>query len=753
MRKAIIIACCLLLSGTSLYAAGDLIVNGILNPGVELDVGSDLDMNGNSISNAAVMSEFYRNANMIGLMNDKLIRADKKYDVSVDKIPAGGSVSAMFDGAGASKAQWTTADLPVTITVDLKTIKHYWTGLVIHFPYQRWVSGIKIEKYYDTNGSNGWDGDCDNDQGDMQWATTFETAANASDTIISQDNYGNGICRFRVTLSGTPKFTDDIRIGEVAAWRYYGGQEGAFVGVTGDTMYGDLKIVDGDQGGKIELGGDNNVANPVTNGRPYIDFHYGTGTAQDYNARIINDADGRLSISGAALQVSGAVDDGTGGLVSARLGSAYNHWTYFGYGNSGRIRGSGEGYLYLSTNPNGTGDKNLYLDSAANVLIPNGTVGIGTANPSSEARLDVNGYIYAAGVKVSSGEVTAATLRGNLLEVNSLNVTGDIAAAGTITGGDITGNYLEVNSLNVTGDVTTSGGITTQGIHSSGHISSGDITSTGNITATGFIDSGDITANGNITQRSPDSYIYGIALERTDEDNKLHAWNIRHMDQSLNKNALEIYEYKEEGDIYESRITIKEGGNVGIGTSNPVSGLSVGGDGYPYKAIYGYNNASNEYGPLGTGVQGEGSYCGVIGKSTNWGVYGSGYIGVYGYGGTYDFYAKGSGINYGAPSSIRWKRNVKEIDNALGLIAGIRGVYFDWDEEHGGRHAVGFVGEEVGRYIPEIVARDENDDQYVTGMDYGKMTPVLLQAIKEQQKEIEELKAEIKALRKILAGK
>ena len=98
----------------------------------------------------------------------------------------------------------------------------------------------------------------------------------------------------------------------------------------------------------------------------------------------------------------------------------------------------------------------------------------------------------------------------------------------------------------------------------------------------------------------------------------------------------------------------------------------------------------------------------------------------------------------------------------------LRGVSYDWDKEHGGQHAVGFIGEEIGKYYPEIVVFDKESPDpsyYVTGMDYSKMTPVLLQAIKElkiekdskdkeqderfieQQKQIDELKAEIERLK------
>jgi hypothetical protein len=90
-----------------------------------------------------------------------------------------------------------------------------------------------------------------------------------------------------------------------------------------------------------------------------------------------------------------------------------------------------------------------------------------------------------------------------------------------------------------------------------------------------------------------------------------------------------------------------------------------------------------------------------------------------------------------------------EIKGALDKVMNLRGVYFDWDEEHGGKHDIGFIAEEVGIVIPEIVAY-EPDGVYATGIDYGAITPMLVQAIKEQQKQIEELKAIIEELRKKL---
>jgi hypothetical protein len=165
------------------------------------------------------------------------------------------------------------------------------------------------------------------------------------------------------------------------------------------------------------------------------------------------------------------------------------------------------------------------------------------------------------------------------------------------------------------------------------------------------------------------------------------------------------------------------------------------------------------HGTSGRGVYGEGSGTsgrGVYGKASNAGDvtnYGGYFVaegtygyGVYGYGKTYDFYAAGPGTNYGYASSIRWKKNIEEINGALDMVMQMRGVYFDWDWEHGGHHDIGFIAEEVGQNVPEVVVYEE-DSNYASGMDYGKMTPILLQAIKEQQIIISELKFEIESLR------
>ena len=76
-----------------------------------------------------------------------------------------------------------------------------------------------------------------------------------------------------------------------------------------------------DQGGHLELGANNATANSA-GATPYIDLHYGTGAAQDYNLRLVNDANARLSVVSATGTAALAVT-GTVSATSSFTGGSY----------------------------------------------------------------------------------------------------------------------------------------------------------------------------------------------------------------------------------------------------------------------------------------------------------------------------------------------------------------------------------------------------------------------------------------------
>jgi hypothetical protein len=78
-------------------------------------------------------------------------------------------------------------------------------------------------------------------------------------------------------------------------------------------------------------------------------------------------------------------------------------------------------------------------------------------------------------------------------------------------------------------------------------------------------------------------------------------------------------------------------------------------------------------------------------------------------------------------SSRRWKSDIRNIDDPLSKVSLMRGVYYTWDQEHGGKHDVGFIAEEVGEVLPEIVQYEQNGVDAI-GLDYAKVTPLLVEA-------------------------
>ena len=84
-----------------------------------------------------------------------------------------------------------------------------------------------------------------------------------------------------------------------------------------------------------------------------------------------------------------------------------------------------------------------------------------------------------------------------------------------------------------------------------------------------------------------------------------------------------------------------------------------------------------------------------------------------------------------ATSDERLKSDIQTIDNALDKVMNMRGVSYTKQAEKG----VGVIAQEIEKVLPEVVT----DGEYKS-VAYGNIVGVLIEAIKEQQKQIDELK-------------
>jgi len=84
-------------------------------------------------------------------------------------------------------------------------------------------------------------------------------------------------------------------------------------------------------------------------------------------------------------------------------------------------------------------------------------------------------------------------------------------------------------------------------------------------------------------------------------------------------------------------------------------------------------------------------------------------------------------------SSLRYKTNVAALASSLNLINSLRPVTFDWKANK--QHDVGLIAEEVSKIEPLLTFR--NDKGEIEGVKYDRVTVVLLNAVKEQQAQIE----------------
>jgi hypothetical protein len=102
------------------------------------------------------------------------------------------------------------------------------------------------------------------------------------------------------------------------------------------------------------------------------------------------------------------------------------------------------------------------------------------------------------------------------------------------------------------------------------------------------------------------------------------------------------------------------------------------------------------------------------------------------------------------PSDLRYAQDVDTIKNALGKVLSLRGVTFRWKTQEyedlgfpDGEH-YGIMGQEAEEVVAEIVTGGPDGPKTIV---YSELVPVLVEAIKTQQDQIEALQKQMAEMR------
>ena len=190
--------------------------------------------------------------------------------------------------------------------------------------------------------------------------------------------------------------------------------------------------------------------------------------------------------------------------------------------------------------------------------------------------------------------------------------------------------------------------------------------------------------------------------------------------------------------------------NVGIGTSNPLVKLQVdGGSNVDVLNRYTGNFVSGDL--YGLNIVMDDNEIQARNNGTSSDLYlnykgGNLHLGTPSYG-SFTVYTEGGAV---VSSDMRLKKNISTLDQGLKKIMKLRPVYFQYrtQAESDQQNRIGFIAQELQKTIPELVKLDDTSGYLY--VNYTGVIPVLVDAMQEQQKEIDSLKSQLNDMEKRL---
>ncbi|MBN1258610.1 tail fiber domain-containing protein, partial [Candidatus Peregrinibacteria bacterium] len=302
-------------------------------------------------------------------------------------------------------------------------------------------------------------------------------------------------------------------------------------------------------------------------------------------------------------------------------------------------------------------------------------------------------------------------------------VTSSMITDGTIAAADIANNTITGDKI-ITGTIT--GGTTLMPIFGGGFntVATGNIgvgTVTGGNIADGSIVSVDIAEGGVTTTNISDGAIRDVDIygEAQIDASKLNLYNMTDVGyiRNISGQTFDMMLPTNQPFRIHRTNSINDGDYVLFDPSGKISRF-VDGGGYSNIFLGQHSDTTTNAGNVGIGKEPGNYKLDVNGTVRGTGAY----------------------VN----SDARYKKNVETISNALDKVIALRGVNYEWiDPAKGDGVQLGLIAQEVENVIPEAVS---TDGEGYKSLAYDRLVAVLVEAIKEQQKMIDDLRQQVEAL-------
>jgi hypothetical protein len=361
-------------------------------------------------------------------------------------------------------------------------------------------------------------------------------------------------------------------------------------------------------------------------------------------------------------------------------------------------------------------------------------IGVGSTSASrigNQDGLDIRGQIVATNLLLTGiSTFTGTTTFQNVVLGNLTVSSGSTTVNLNVTSNALVGGALTTNTLNVTSNAIVGTALTTAAFNATGNSTlggrlgvTGDVSLTNNLIVTG------VTTSRNILPQTNNTYNLGSSTNR---------W-------------ANVYATALHGDG--SNITglgvtlLAPTGTHRVLTTNVTSGIVTSSS---TEAEFSYNYATNTLtvdNIIGTATTAIG--VNILETTTNATYYVpfvSNFTTSNG-----ERIRTDSALQYNPSTNTltnasdeRLKDDIVTVENAIESVKKIRGVEFSWKEN--GTKSIGFIAQEIEKVLPLLVTTNEKTGY--KSVAYLNMVAILVQAVKEQQIQIDELKSRLDELTK-----